>query len=213
MFYWILTTHLVALFPLAMILYTFKKYRHFEALYCAVTLIFTLYTSVCYHTYDYDSINAPVGTSENAWIILDSWLSSSTVITTNLYCLKVRPPMFYIVAQSSNIVTLFLILNEQVLAYNLFVFIMLVFTYVIKFKNVYDYLREYYIRCFLTLCTGGVAVYAIFRPYRSEEYIIWHPIWHCCIFTTAFLGSSMRYSFDSKFLEDVEYARAAANSI
>jgi len=213
MFYWILTTHLTALLPLTMILYTFKKYKHFEALYCAITLIFTLYTSVCYHTYDYDTVNPPDGTLQNAWIILDSWLSSSTIITINFYCLRIRPPALYLATQISNIILLFLLLNEQILAYNLFVFIMLAFTYVIKFKTLYIYLCEYYIRSILIMCTGGVSIYAIFKPYRSELYYTWHPIWHCCIFTTAFLGSTLRYSLDAKLLDDVDYTRTAADSI
>ena len=31
MFYWILTTHLVALLPLLMLAYSFKKYRQYES--------------------------------------------------------------------------------------------------------------------------------------------------------------------------------------
>ena len=33
MFHWILTTHIVALLPLLMLTYSFKKYRQYESLY------------------------------------------------------------------------------------------------------------------------------------------------------------------------------------
>ena len=38
MFYWILTTHLVALLPLLMLAYSFKKYRQYESLYTLINI-------------------------------------------------------------------------------------------------------------------------------------------------------------------------------
>ena len=215
MFYWILTTHLVALLPLLMLAYSFKKYRQYESLYTFINIFFTVYSSICYHTYDYGDIADPHNNSEITWQIMDHWLSSSSIVATNMYCFKVRSPMFYIVANTSNIIILYFKLTD-VLAYNLFVFIMIITTILIKFRIFIKYAKNYYCRLFIGMCTAGTSIYAIYIPTISVYYI-WHPIWHVCIFTTAFIGCSMRHSLDTKLLEDIpasaEYTRAAADSL
>ena len=215
MFYWILTTHLVALLPLSMLAYSFKKYRQYESLYTLINIFFTVYSSICYHTYDYGDIVDPHNHSIVIWRIMDHWLSSASIVATNMYCFKVRAPMFYIVANTSNIIILYFKLTD-VLAYNLFVFIVIITTILIKFRIVIKYIKNYYCRSFLGICTAGTAIYAIYIPPISVYYI-WHPIWHACIFTTAFIGCSMRHSLDAKLLEDIpestEYTRAAADSL
>jgi len=215
MFYWILTTHLVSLLPLLMLAYSFKKYRQYESLYTLLNIFFTVYSSIWYHTYDYGDIADPHNQSLVTWRLMDHWLSSTSIVATNMYCFKVRAPIFYIVANTSNIIILYFKLTD-VLAYNLFVFIVIITTILIKFRIVIKYIKNYYYRLFLGTCTAGTAIYAIYTP-PDPVYYIWHPIWHACIFTTAFIGCSMRHSLDTKLLEDmpesVEYTRAAADSL
>ena len=215
MFYWILTTHLVALLPLLMLTYSFKKYRQYESLYVLINIIFTVYSSICYHTYDYDNIIDPQNNSVVIWRLVDHWLSSSSIVAANMYCFKVRPPIFYIAANTSSIIILYFKLTNA-LAYKFFVFFMIITTILIKFRIVIKYIKNYYCRSFLGTCTAGTAIYAIYIPHISVYYI-WHPIWHACIFTTAFIGCSMRHSLDAKLLEDIpestEYTRAAADSL
>lgn len=215
MFYWILTTHLVALLPLLMLAYSFKKYRQYESLYTFINIFFTVYSSIFYHTYDYSDIADPHNHSQITWRIMDHWLSSSSIVATNMYCFKVRAPMFYIVANTSNIIILYFKLTD-VLAYDLFVFIMIITTVLIKIRILIKYIKNYYCRSLIGICTAGVSIYAIYIPPVSVYYI-WHPIWHACIFTTAFIGCSMRHSLDTKLLEDIpesnEYTRAAADSL
>lgn len=215
MFYWILTTHLIALLPLLMLTYSFKKYRQYESLYILINIFFTVYSSICYHTYDYGDIVDPHNHSIVIWRVVDHWLSSSTIVASIMYCLKVRPPIFYIAADTSSIIILYFKLTDE-LAYNFFVFFVIITTILIKFRIVIKYIKNYYCRLFFGICTSSTAIYAIYIP-PDSVYHIWHPIWHACIFTTAFIGCSMRHSLDTKLLEDVpesaEYIRAAANSI
>jgi len=215
MFYWILTTHLVALLPLLMLTYSFKKYRQYESLYVLINIIFTVYSSICYHTYDYDNIIDPQNNSVVIWRLVDHWLSSSSIVAANMYCFKIRSPIFYIAANTSSIIILYFKLTDA-LAYKFFVFFVIITTILIKFRIFIKYIKNYYCRSFLVICTAGTAIYAIYIP-PDSVYYIWHPIWHACIFTTAFIGCSMRHSLDAKLLEDIpesaEYTRAAADSL
>ena len=215
MFYWILITHLVALLPLLMLAYSFKKYRQYESLYTLLNIFFTVYSSICYHTYNYGDVIDPHNNSQITWRLMDHWLSSSSIVATNMYCFKVRAPVFYIVANASSIIILYFKLTD-VLAYNFFVFFVIITTILIKFRIVIKYIKNYYCRLLLGTCTVSVAIYANYVPPESMYYI-WHPIWHACIFTTAFIGCSVRHSLDTKLLEDMpesaEYTRAAANSL
>ena len=215
MFYWILTSHIMAILPIGMLIVSFYKYRHYESLFTLINLIFTVYASICYHTYNYDAIVDPHNNTYDSWIIMDHWLSSTTIIITNLYCFKTRTPIFYIVANSSNIIVLYLKLSKTILTYNLFVFLVLTTTLLLKFRIFIQYARHYYFRLLLTICTGSTAIYAIYIP-EELSYSLWHPIWHACIFTTAFLGCSMRHSLDTKLLiniNEADYIRAAADSL
>ena len=215
MFYWILTTHLAALLPLLMLAYSFKKYRQYDSLYTLLNIFFTVYSSIWYHTYNYDNIIDPHNQSQITWRLMDHWLSSSSIVATNMYCFKVRTPVFYIAANTSSIIILYFKLTDE-LAYNFFVFFMIITTILIKFRIVIKYIKNYYCRLLLGMCTASTAIYAIYIP-QDSVYYIWHPIWHACIFTTAFIGCNMRHSLDTKLLEDIpesaEYTRAAANSL
>ncbi len=215
MFYWILTTHLVALLPLLMLAYSFKKYRQYESLYTLINIFFTVYSSICYHTYNYDNIIDPHNQSQITWRLMDHWLSSSSIVATNMYCFKVRAPVFYIVANTSSIIILYFKLTDA-LAYNFFVFFMIITTILIKFRIIIKYIKNYYCRLLLGTGTVSIAIYANYIPPESVYYI-WHPIWHVCIFTTAFIGCSVRHSLDTKLLEDMpesaEYTRAAVDSL
>jgi len=215
MFYWILTTHVIALLPLMMLAYSFKKYRQYESLYTLSNLFFTVYSSIYYHTYDYDNVIDLHGNSQSIWRLVDHWLSSTSIVTTNMYCFKVRTPVFYIFANTSSIIILYFKLTND-LVYNFFVFFMIITTILIKCRIFWKYLQNYYCRSLLGICTAGVSIYAIYIP-TNDVYYLWHPIWHGCIFTTAFLGCSMRHSLDNKMLEDITereaYTRAAADSL
>jgi hypothetical protein len=215
MFYWILTTHIISLLPLLMLAHSFNQYRQYESLYTLLNIFFTVYSSIWYHTYNYDNVIDLHNQTQITWRLMDHWLSSSSIVATNMYCFKVRAPVFYIVANTSSVIILYFKLTN-VLAYNLFIFIVIITTILIKFRIVIGYIKNYYFRSFLVMCTAGTSIYAIYIP-PTSVYYLWHPIWHICIFTTAFIGCSMRHSLDTKLLEDMpessEYARAAADSL
>ena len=215
MFYWILTTHIISLLPLLMLAHSFNQYRQYESLYTLLNIFFTVYSSIWYHTYNYDNVIDLHNQTQITWRLMDHWLASSSIVATNMYCFKVRAPVFYIVANTSSVIILYFKLTN-VLAYNLFIFIVIITTILIKFRIVINYIKNYYCRLLLGICTVSISIYANYIPSNSVYYI-WHPIWHICIFTTAFIGCSMRHSLDTKLLEDMpessEYARAAADSL
>jgi len=215
MFYWILTTHIISLLPLLMLAHSFNQYRQYESLYTLLNIFFTVYSSIWYHTYNYDNVIDLHNQTQITWRLMDHWLSSSSIVATNMYCFKVRAPVFYIVANTSSVIILYFKLTN-VLAYNLFIFIVIITTILIKFRIVIGYIKNYYFRSLIVMCTAGTSIYAIYIP-PTSVYYLWHPIWHICIFTTAFIGCSMRHSLDTKLLEDMpessEYARAAADSL
>ena len=55
-FYWILSSHIVALLPISQCLWSFKQHRTYDSLLTLLHLIFTVYFSICYHTHDYDDV-------------------------------------------------------------------------------------------------------------------------------------------------------------
>jgi len=205
----------MALCPIVILLYSFKKYRQYESLYTLITLFFTIYSSIYYHTYNYDDVIDLHNNSEDIWRLMDHWLSSSSVVIGTMYSFKVRTPLFYVIANTTSIIILYFKITNT-LAYNFFIFFMVITTILIKYRIAWKYITNYYFRTFTGLCTSGVAIYAIYIP-GLDVYYLWHPIWHVCIFTTASIGYSMRHSLDNKLLQDISeresYSRAAADSI
>ena len=211
-FYWILTSHIVALFPIAQCLWSFKQHKTYDSLLTLLHLIFTVYFSICYHTADYEDIDVPLN-SRYIWTILDHWSSSICIVETTFYSFKVREPIIYIVSYSSGTVLLFLKLVEQKYAAHFYVFLSILFTLIIKYKITLKYLKQWYCRSLLAIICGSIATYSIYAPNLGLDYAVWHPIWHTCIFTTAFMSNSMRHSYDREILDNAEYTRAASDSI
>ena len=94
-----------------------------------------------------------------------------------------------------------------------YVFLSILFTLIIKYRVTIKYLKQWYLRSILAIACGSLATYSIYAPNLGLEYAVWHPIWHSCIFTTAFMATSMRHSFDKEILDNPDYTRAASDSI
>ncbi len=211
-FYWILTSHIVSLLPIGQCLWSFKKYKSYDSLLTLLHLIFTVYFSICYHTADYDEIDIPLNSSY-IWTVLDHWSSSICIVETTLYSFKVREPIIYIVSYTSGTALLFFKLADQKYASHFYVFLSILFTLIIKYRITIHYLKQWYLRSLIAIACGSLATYSIYAPNLGLEYAVWHPIWHSCIFTTAFMATSMRQSFDKKILDSPDYTRAASDSI
>ena len=82
-----------------------------------------------------------------------------------------------------------------------------------KIFTTFCHLKQWYLRSILAIACGSLATYSIYAPNLGLEYAVWHPIWHSCIFTTAFMATSMRHSFDKEILDNPDYTRAASDSI
>ena len=97
MAYWLLTTHGVALFPIGVCIWTWKRRKDAASIFMVIKFLYAVTYSLLYHShhslgddkftsdYDYDN-----------WALLDSYAASSLIFTTTLYGLRVREPQFYI---------------------------------------------------------------------------------------------------------------------
>lgn len=212
-FYWILSSHIVALLPICQCLWSFKKYRTYDSLLTLLHLIFTVYFSICYHTQDYDDVTNFLLDSKSIWVILDHWSSSVCIVENAFYSFKIREPIIYIISYTSGIVLLFFKVADQTYAAHFYVFLSILFTMIIKYRITLRYFKQWYIRSLLAVTCGSIATYSIYAPNLGMNYATWHPIWHACIFVTAFLANSMRYSLDKESVNEIDYTRTTSESI
>jgi hypothetical protein len=99
--YFILTSHIISLYPIFICIYTLKKRNNIEACYVAMQISFNVFFSIIYHTFDYDDINITsniIDANFNTWLILDHWSSYASIIITSMYYLRIRPPKFYLLS-------------------------------------------------------------------------------------------------------------------
>ncbi len=212
-FYWILSSHIVALLPISQCLWSFKQHRTYDSLLTLLHLIFTVYFSICYHTHDYDDVKEPLLNSRSIWTVLDHWSSSVCIVENAFYSFKIREPYIYIISYTSGTILLFFKVADQGYAAHFYVFLSILFTLIIKYRITIKYLKQWYFRSILALSCGSIATYSIYAPNLGMNYTTWHPIWHTCIFTTAFLANSMRHSLDKEIIDKTDYTRATSESI
>lgn len=211
-FYWILTSHIVSIFPIGQCLWTFKNHKTYDSLLTFLHLAFTVFFSICYHTDDYSDIEVPLN-SRPVWTILDHWSSSICIVEGAFYGLKVREPIIYIMSYASGTILLFLKVADQKFASHFYVFLSIFLTMIFKYRITLKYFKKYYIRSLIALSCGSIATYSIYAPNFGYDYVTWHPIWHTCIFITSFMTNSLRHSYDKELLDKAEYTRTASDSI
>ena len=83
MAYWLLTTHGVALFPISVFLWTWKRRKDMASIFMVIKYLYGVTFSLLYHSHhtlgedkftsDYDYSN---------WALLDSYAASSLIFTT-----------------------------------------------------------------------------------------------------------------------------------
>ena len=96
--HWLLTTHGVALFPMGVFLWNWKRRKDTPSIFMLIKFLYGVTFSLLYHShhslpkdevfttdYEYDN-----------WALLDGYACSSLIFTTVLYGLRVREPQFYI---------------------------------------------------------------------------------------------------------------------
>ena len=218
MAYWLLTTHLFALFPIGTFLWSWKRRKDPASIFMLIKFLYLVTYSLLYHQHDDLGQNAITSeTDYEKWALLDSYASSSLIFTSVLYGLRVRPPQFYITsfAVENVVLVLYLWWDLAVLLNAWYLFICSVMVSILKWKTVWRYLLKFKCLSFLTISSGIIAMvmFLIASECRyGESYIKYHSLWHCFIFSTAGFTSLLRYNLDEELYPMVN-RREQLNSI
>ena len=205
MAYWLLTTHGVALFPIGVFIWTWKRRKDAAAIFMCIKFLYCVTYSLLYHSHhslgegkftsDYDYSN---------WALLDSYASSALIFTTVLYGLRVREPQFYITSFAVEniilIVYLWKNLNQAVII-TWYLSVCSTIVCVLKWRTIWRYLLRFKILSFLLISCGITAVimYTIaVKQWYNDKYIKYHSLWHCFVFSTAGFGALLRYNLDEQ---------------
>lgn len=205
MAYWLLITHSIALFPLTVFLWSWKRRKDTASIFMFIKFLYGVTFSLLYHShhslgnnkfttdYDYDN-----------WALLDGYACSSLIFTTVLYSLRVREPQFYITSFSVENIVLVMYLWENIsreIILTWYLFICSIIVVIFKWKTIWRYLLKFKCLSFFTFISGILAIimYIIAsKEWFNDNYILYHSLWHCFIFITAGFSSLLRYKLDEE---------------
>ena len=205
MAYWLLITHSIALFPLTVFLWSWKRRKDTASIFMFIKFLYGVTFSLLYHShhslgnnkfttdYDYDN-----------WALLDGYASSSLIFTTVLYSLRVREPQFYITSFSVENIVLVMYLWENIsreIILTWYLFICSIIVVIFKWKTIWRYLLKFKCLSFFTFISGilSIIMYIIAsKEWFNDNYILYHSLWHCFIFITAGFSSLLRYKLDEE---------------
>lgn len=197
MSYWLLVTHSAALFPMGTLLWSWKERRELESLYMIIQFIYCVFFSLMYHAYDVEELSTEK--NRNTWILLDSFFSSSLIITTIFYSLGVKSHYFYLFTSSSTILTLLITLLN---ASNYIIYLIAfegLSVLVFKWRNLKRFILRFKFLLLFTIASivTSIICYVIaVREYYNQTYISYHSSWHVFIFSAAGGGCLLRYKLD-----------------
>ena len=128
------------------------------------------------------------------WTFLDHTQSTISIITTVIYCLRVKPPYFYVYSYLVQMLILMLHLFKH---YHLSIYTLIVcssIASVIKWYTIFRYLKFYKILCASVVLCGIASTVCFFTAVNADDnvYIPYHSMWHLSIFMTAGFGSLLR---------------------
>lgn len=206
MAYWLLTTHLFAIFPICVFLWSWKRRRDHVSIFMLIKFIYAVFYSLLYH--QHHSLRENRITTNNdyeKWALLDGYNCSALIFSTVIYVCRVREPYVYILSFTiENIVLIFYLWYELVQNTLLTWYILLscIVVAIVKWKTIWRYLLFYKCLCLMGVGSGISALIMYMIAYNSwssdEIYKIYHSLWHCFIFTTAGFGALLRFSLDEK---------------
>ena len=219
MAYWLLITHSIALFPLTVFLWSWKRRKDTASIFMFIKFLYGVTFSLLYHShhslgnnkfttdYDYDN-----------WALLDGYACSSLIFTTVLYSLRVREPQFYITSFAVENIVLIIYLWENIsrdIILTWYLVVCSIIVAIFKWKTIWRYLLKFKCLSFFTFISGVLAIimYSIAsKEWFNDTYILFHSLWHCFIFTTAGFSSLLRYKLDEE-LYPVSNRRDQLNSV
>jgi|UniRef100_A0A6C0AKI3 hypothetical protein len=204
--HWLLTTHGLALFPMGVFLWNWKMRKDTPSIFMLIKFIYGVTFSLLYHShhslseehvfttdYDYDN-----------WALLDGYACSSLIFTTVLYGLRVREPQFYITSFAVENIVLIVYLWEnlnQSIIVTWYLSICSFVIIIIKWRTAWRYMLRFKILSFLFFISGisAIIMYDIaVKHWYDAEYVKYHSLWHCFVFSTAGIASLMRYKLDEQ---------------
>jgi len=199
---WLIVTHCSSLFPIGCLVWNYKIRKEKESLFLITRFLYTLFFSLLYHSYhvnDDEFINLS-DNYKNVWTFLDGQQSSALIVSTVLYCCRIREPWFYIVAYAID--TLLLILYFFDL-YAIIIYLLIIttfITFVLKYKTIIRFLKFFIFTCLscVVFCIGSFYCYFYYSTTSDEEYILYHSLWHVFIFLSAGTGIILRFKLNNK---------------
>lgn len=198
--YWVLITHATSLPAIFIFLWSYKRRGDYESLFIFIKFVFCVTFSLFYHTYDVSGIPT-VADHQETWTLLDGYSSTSLIFSTTLYGLRVRPPYFYHVSYGVETTVLVLHLFENTWFLITWLLVLSCFiVFILKWRTVYRYILRFTCCSLMTVVFGIAASVFFTKAVHSdtEQYIIYHSLWHCAIFGTAACGSLLRYKLDEQ---------------
>ena len=205
MAYWLLTTHGVALFPIGVFLWTWKRRKDMASIFMVIKFLYGVTFSLLYHShhalgddkytndYDYDN-----------WALLDGYACSSLIFTTVLYGLRVREPQFYITSFAVENIVLVVYLWDnlnQALIITWYLSVCSTIVCILKWRTMKRYLLRFKIYSFLLISCGisAIVMYTIaVKHWYNDIYVKFHSLWHCFVFLTAGFAALLRYNLDEQ---------------
>ena len=204
--HWLLTTHAIALFPMGVFLWNWKKRKDIPSIFMLIKFIYGVTFSLLYHShhslpddevfttdYDYDN-----------WALLDGYAASSLIFTTVLYGLRVREPQFYITSFAVENIVLILYLWENLRRDVIITWYLSICSFIVlflKWRTAWRYLLRFKLLSFLTIVCGitSIIMFVIAsKNWHNKTYIQYHSLWHCFVFSTAGFVSLLRYKLDDQ---------------
>ncbi len=199
---WVLFTQCFAMFPILVFMWSWKRRRDAASVFMWLRFIFCVSFSLCYHTYDIESIPT-IREHEGIWTLLDGYASTSLIFTTTCYGFRVRPPQFYILVSTVDAVILLLYLFSYVW-YHITWMLILVCAGVLlaKWRTGYRYILKFPCTSLTTCSFATMSILSLciaVQVQTSDDiYTFWHSLWHGFIFCTAGSIGVLRYKLDEQ---------------
>ena len=199
---WLLITHFSCLFPIGSLIWSYKVRKETESLFLISRFLYTLFFSLMYHSYHVDSegfINLH-SDYQHIWTFMDSHQSSSLIVSTVLYCCRIREPWLYIISYGMDTFLLILYFFNLYVIIIYLLIILTFITFVFKYKTIVRFLKFFLITSILCIIFSVVSFYCYFYySYgNNNEYILYHSLWHVFIFLSAASGIILRFKLNNR---------------
>ena len=201
MAYWLLTTHLFAIFPIGIFLFSWKQRKDHVSIFMLVKFIYAVFYSLLYHQHHTIDSKLTTDADYKKWALLDGYNCSALIFSSVIYICRIREPYVYILSFTIENAVLIFFLWYELIQNTLLTWYILLSSFiimVIKWKTIWRYLLFFKCQSFLLLSCGFTALSMYLLASEPKTYTMYHSLWHCFIFMTAGFGALLRYSLDEK---------------